>query len=114
MEIAINSVLFIHLLGMAGLLGGTLAQLKAKPKRVTNLMLHSALTQLVTGFILTGLVQANKEEIRMPIVGLKMLFVLIILLLLILARKKPTNAKYYTILGLTIANVGLALFVTNQ
>lgn len=114
MEMAINSVLFIHLLGMAGLLGGTLAQLKSSHKQVTKLMIHSALTQLVTGFILVGLVQANKEEISMPIVSIKMLFILIILTVLILARKKLTNIKYYTVLGLTIANVGLALFVTSQ
>ncbi len=113
MEIAITITLFFHLLGMASLVGGSLAQVKEKTKSITPFMLHGALTQLVTGLMLVGLVQANDEQLRMGIVGAKMTILTVILLLIILGRKKLSNSFYFAICGLSIANVALALFVTS-
>ena len=97
---------------MAALVGGSLAQVREESKKVTALMRDGALTQLVTGFILVGLVQANNEVVNNAVVGLKMTFLVAILVLLWLGRKQLSNAFYYAILGLAIANVALALFVT--
>jgi hypothetical protein len=113
METAITITLFFHLLGMASLVGGSLAQLKEKTKAVTPFMLHGALTQLVTGFMLVGFLQANNEQLRMGIVGTKMTILAVILLLIVLGRKKLSNGYYFAIVSLSIVNVALALFVTS-
>jgi hypothetical protein len=113
METAITITLFFHLLGMASLVGGSLAQIKEKTKSVTPFMLHGALTQLVTGFMLVGFVQANDEQLRMSIVGIKLTILAVILVLIILGRKKFSNNSYFAICGLSIVNVALALFVTS-
>lgn len=113
METAITITLFFHLLGMASLVGGGLAQIKDSPKVVTPFMLHGALTQFVTGLMLVGFVQANDEQLRMPVVGAKFAILVVILLLILLGRKKLSNSAYYAISGLSVVNVLLALFVTS-
>ena len=114
METAITITLYIHTIGMAGLLGGSLAQIKNQFKQTTPLMLHSGLTQLVTGLVLVGLLQANKETMNMAIIGAKMAILLAILILLFLARKKMSIKTYSVIIFLILVNVGLALFVESE
>ncbi len=114
MEIGITITLFFHLIGMASLIGGSLAQIRSKDRSVTALMRDGALTQLATGLVLVGLVQANHETLRMNIVMVKFTFLLIIILLLILGRKKLSNKSYLAICALSIINVAMALFVTSN
>ncbi len=114
MEIAITITLFFHLLGMAALVGGTAAQIKAKERKITPLILHGALTQLVTGFMLVGFVQANDEKLDMAVVATKLIILAIILGLVFIGRKKLSENVFYSILFLAITNVGLALFVTSS
>ena len=113
METWINLFVFVHLLGMAALVGGSLAQVREKSKSVTPLMRDGALTQLATGIILVGLVKANSEAINNTVVGLKTTLIIAILVLLWLGRKQLSNAYYFAIIALSIINVGLALFVTS-
>lgn len=113
METAITITLFFHLIGMASLVGGSLSQIKQKTKMVTPFMIHGALTQLVTGLLLVGMVQANDEELNMGIVSAKLTILGIILLLIIMGRKKLSNNSFYAICALSIINVALALFVTS-
>lgn len=111
MEIAITITLFFHLLGMAALVGGTAAQITAKTKSVNQLMLHGALTQLVTGFMLVGFIQANDEKLHFDVVATKLIILAIILVLAVMGRKKLSDNAFYSILFLAITNVALALFV---
>jgi len=114
METAITITLYIHLIGMAGLLGGSLAQIKSQVKQTTPLMLHSGLTQLVTGLLLVGLLQANDETMNMAIVGAKLGILAAILILLFLGRKKMSIKAYSVVVFLILVNVGLALFVESE
>lgn len=114
METAITITLYIHLIGMAGLLGGSLAQLKNQAKQTTPLMLHSGLTQLVTGIALVGLLQANNGPMNMIVVGIKMCILIAILILLFVGRKKMNIKVYSVIIFLILVNVGLALFVESE
>jgi hypothetical protein len=113
MEIAISIVLFLHLIGMAGLVGGALAQVRAKDRTVSRIMRDGALTQLVTGVILVGLVQANHEDLRMSIVGTKLVILVVILGLMYAGRKSLSTGYYVAILALSVLNVALALLVTS-
>ncbi len=113
MEIAINIFVFIHLLGMAALVGGSLAQVRDGEKHVSALMRDGAGTQLVTGLVLVGLLHANGEAVNDAVAGIKLAFVVVILALIILGRKQLSHNAYYAIVGLSIADVALALFVTS-
>ncbi len=114
MELAINIVLFLHLVGMASLVGASLAQVRLPIKQVTHLMRDGALTQLITGIALVGLVQAHHESIRMPIIAVKFSLLVIILVLLFVGRKSLSNQAYFAIVGLSLADVALALFVSSS
>jgi hypothetical protein len=111
METAITFIVFIHLIGMAGLVGGSLAQVRSPERKATSLMRDGALTQLVTGIILVGLVQANNEILRQAIVGAKSVILIVILILVFTGRKKLTNGAFFAILLLSVINVALALFI---
>lgn len=114
MENIIKIVLFIHLLGMASLVGGTLSQIKLSTKKVTPLMRDGSLTQLITGLVLVGLLQANNESINNTVISIKFTVLIAILLLIYLGRKSLSNKYYFAILILSITNVVFALFVTTK
>jgi len=116
METFQNVLLFLHFIGLASLLGGFIVQLATNPKVVNNAMLHGALLQLVTGFALVGVIQANKaadETVNNTSVGLKLLILLVITGLILVYRTKDSVsvAIWGTIGGLTIINIGIAVFV---
>ncbi len=48
MDFVRNTLLVLHFIGLASLLGGFMVQIAATPRVVNNAMLHGALTQLVT------------------------------------------------------------------
>ncbi|MDB1087385.1 hypothetical protein PJ985_07385 [Streptomyces sp. ACA25] len=67
MDFLINLFLAFHIIGIAALLGGFLAQtklLKAGQARISPGMLHGALTMLVTGLALVGLNEAGDGEVN--------------------------------------------------
>jgi len=116
MEMFQNVLLFLHFIGLASLLGGFLVQLATNPKVVNNAMLHGALLQLVTGFALVGVVQANKaadETVNNTAVGIKLLLLLVITGLILVYRKRESVsvAVWGAIGGLTIIDIGIAVFV---
>jgi len=112
MEIAIKIVLILHFVGLSLLLGGTLYQVRERAKNVVRPMLDGAYTQLLTGVILLGLVHANHEDVNDVAFGVKLLIALVITVLAVMNRKKRTNnvGVWGTILGLTLANVAIAVF----
>jgi hypothetical protein len=52
MTVLLHAVLVVHFLGLAALVGGTAVALTAAEPRISTVMLHGALTQLVSGFAL--------------------------------------------------------------
>lgn len=111
MEIAIKLVLILHFVGLSMLLGGTLYQVREKAKNVVRPMLDGAYTQLLTGIILVGLVQANDEEVNNVKIGVKLAIALVIAVLCFVNRKKRKNnvPVWGTILALTLANIAIAV-----
>ncbi len=69
MEILRTILIFLHLLGMAIIVGGYLANVKAP--RVIPGMLHASYLQLITGIALFGLLEAQAHgltmEARLPL-----------------------------------------------
>jgi hypothetical protein len=57
MEFTYNFFLVLHFIGLAGLLGGLLAQIPNKPKQLQKLVMHSALLMFIAGLVMVGINQ---------------------------------------------------------
>ncbi|MDD6791684.1 MAG: hypothetical protein PUE00_05940 [Thermobifida fusca] len=117
MEFVRHLLLFFHFVGLAVLIGGFLAQLPAArpgPVKPSTGMLHGALTQLVTGVALVGVLQgALDAEVNNVKITVKLLVVLAALVLILVGRRRPLNTPAFMTIGaLALANVAVAVFWT--
>ena len=80
MEIVYNLVVVLHLVGMAIIVGGYLAVVRA-PKLLPG-MWHGALTQLVTGLALVGMRESGAVKGEDPLnhakIGVKLVVALVV------------------------------------
>ncbi|NJQ08810.1 hypothetical protein [Streptomyces lonarensis] len=113
MDVLTGIVLALHIIGIAALLGGFLAQipaLRTATGRVTPGMLHGALTMLVTGIALVGLNEAGDGEVNHVKIAVKTVVLVAVLVIVVTRRKAETVAS--PLLGaigaLTALNVLLA------
>jgi len=119
-EFILHSLVVLHFIGLASLLGGFLTQMKAMGKGLAVIvpaMVHGAWTMLLTGILMVGVrewmaMMAWDDELNHMKIGLKLLIVTVILILVIHYKKKQTvSAKVFGAIGLlTILNVVLAVF----
>lgn len=119
-EFILNSLIVLHFIGLASLLGGFLTQMKAMGKNLATIfpaMVHGAWTMLITGLLLVGVrewmaMMAWNDELNHMKIGVKSLVVTLILVLVLHFKKKQTvSAKAFGAIGLlTILNVVLAVF----
>jgi Tfp pilus assembly protein PilN len=112
MDLAHNVLLFLHLLGMAALVGGGLVQVRAPERSVNAAMLHGSLTQVVTGLALVGVLEADEAEVDNAKIAVKFALAMVIALLVFVNRKKSTvpDGLYFGLLGLSVLTVGVAVF----
>lgn len=118
MEFLYNLIVVLHFVGLALLLGAFLVQIKDPNKTVTRWMWDGALTMLLTGLIMVGLVSSEAYlpyegfEVDHAKIGAKLAIVVVIAVLAFIGRKKPAPqvALWATIGVLTLANVVIAVF----
>lgn len=116
MDILRNILLVLHFVGMASLLGGVIAQIpaiKAGTGTINSAIFHGALTQLVTGVLLVGVIQmADLGDIDNAKIGAKLAVVIVITVLAFQGRKKAKVANWmlFTVAGLTLLNICIAVF----
>ncbi|AYY14437.1 hypothetical protein EF847_18795 [Actinobacteria bacterium YIM 96077] len=116
MEFLYNIVVALHFLGLASLIGGALVQMKARGERQINrAIIHGALVQVLTGLILVGMQEMVDSLDRDPNhakVGVKLLVALVIAVVALINEKRPTipDGVYFTVFGLAVANVLVAVF----
>jgi len=117
MEIVIGVVVVLHLLGMASIAGGWLANFLGAARGL-NVLVWGARAQLVLGLILVGLVQANKEPVSWAKLGTKLVVALAVVACAEIANARTrkgqgqpalTNAA----LGLMLLNVCVAVLWPN-
>lgn len=113
MDVLINLFVASHVIGIAALLGGWLTQLKSLKTgdvRIVPSMVHGALVMLVTGFILSGLNEADDVELDQAKLGVKGAILIVILVLVFIKRKEERIPKgYFAAIGLlTMTNVVIA------
>jgi len=115
MDLLRNILLILHFVGLASLLGGFLVQIKpiiAGKGTIVAAMFHGALTQLVTGLLLVGVIQMGTlGYIDNTKIGVKLIVLIVITVLVIVNRKKPrvSSLVLWAIGALTLANVIIAV-----
>lgn len=116
MDLLRDLLVFLHFVGLAALFGGLFVQLKADPRVVNNAMLHGIATQLVTGLLLVGLLEADDDfdadASFHSKIGVKLLVALVIGVLVWVNRRKTAlpNGLFLGLLGLTALNIAVAVF----
>ncbi len=116
MEFLFNVLVVLHFVGLASLLGGFIVQMKSPDKGVNAAMLHGALTQLVTGVLMVGIIESGSLEddasVNSTKIAVKLVILLIITVLAFIGRRRvaPQVAIWATIGALTLANVVIAVF----
>jgi len=116
MSFVFESLVVLHFIGLAALLGGWLVQMSADTKVVNRAMLDGAFAQLVTGLAMVGMAEtvlSDDEDVNHAKIGIKLTILLVITLLAWVNRKKESVpvGVWATIGILTIANVVIAVFV---
>ena len=114
MDFVYNLLVILHFIGLASVVGGFLVQMKSPAKGVNPAMIHGALTQLVTGVAMVGLVESGvvaDEEIDSNKIAVKLGITLIITVLAFVGRKKtPPQVGFWGAIGaLSIANIFIAV-----
>ena len=112
MDFVRHLLLFLHLLGMASLLGGALVQLRDRIQVVNSAMLHGVITQIVTGLLLVGVLEGQDEPVDHAKIGVKLAVALVIGVLCWVNRRKESipPGLFMGITLLTVANVAVAVF----
>lgn len=116
MTFVFNIFVALHFIGLALLFGGFIVQVKSAEKVVSRWMLDGALTQLITGIAMVGIISSKvlgeDETVDNTKIAVKLVIVLIITVLAFIGRRKPGNqvALWGTIGALTLANILIAVF----
>lgn len=112
MDLLRQSLLFIHLLGFAALVGGALAQLRDDYKIVNTAMLYGALIQVVSGLLLVGVIEGADDPIDNTKVAVKLAVALVVAVLCWLNRRKDSvpTGLFGAIMLLAVGNAAVAVF----
>ncbi len=111
MEVTAHIFLFIHLIGFAALFGGLFVQIRSEPRVVNNAILHGVLTQLVSGLVLLGLLDAMDKHPDHVKYGVKLAVAVVVTVLAVMNRRRPlSGTTYLAMVLLTLLNVGVAVF----
>ena len=119
MEFTYNLFLTLHFIGLAGLLGGLLAQIPNKPKQLQKLVMHSGLLMLIAGFVMVGINQMmhaddpTVEVLDHVKIAIKSTVLIVILALGYLNIKKSelSNKVWGLMTLLATANIFIAVFI---
>lgn len=119
-ELTRNTLVVLHIVGLASLFGGFLTQMKAmaqKAAKVVPAMVHGAWTALVTGILLVGVAEwrgaiGADVEVDHTKIAFKSIIAAVVVTLVMLTRKKDSVATpvFGAIGALTLTNIVLAVF----
>ena len=118
MEFVFHLIVVLHFIGLALLLGAFLVQVKSPEKTVTRWMWDGALTQLLTGLIMVGMISSGvlgdeeKAELNNTKIAVKLAIVIVIAVLAFVGKKRaaPQVGLWAAVGLLTLANVVIAVF----
>ena len=105
------SLLVLHFIGLAAILGPFLDQLRADTKRITTAMVWGARAQILTGIALVGLAYANDHEPDNVKIAVKLVIALAVVAIAEMSRKKTGDVgwAYWAVGALTTLNIIVAV-----
>ncbi|GAA3292003.1 hypothetical protein GCM10018962_02040 [Dactylosporangium matsuzakiense] len=106
-------LLFLHLIGFALLLGGSIAQYLTGKLRISPAMLWGAVIQVVTGLGLAAPLRGGGDhEPPTAKLAVKLVIGLMILAMTFFSRKRDevNRGHFLALVGLTIVNAAVAVF----
>jgi hypothetical protein len=110
MTVVYYLLLFLHLVGWAIVLGGTVTNLRTP--RLAPGVLHGVLTALVTGVLMTGVAEMGDglPDLSYPKIGTKLVIAVAVTALVVVAsrKKEPSRGLIGAIAALTTLNVAIA------
>lgn len=102
---------YVHLVGVALLLGGAAAQLARRDWQVSGVMLAGAVTQVATGLALAAaLPRASQPDPAKIAVKAVIAVVIVVLAALGRTERRGDRAAFLGVGGLTLANMAVATF----
>jgi hypothetical protein len=111
MDLLMEFLLVLHLLGWAVVLGGLAVTLRER--RIPNGAFHGLLTAIVTGLAMAVIgIASGSEDYDHAKLAVKLLVALVVTGLIVYGRRRPekvTRGLVGTALGLTALNVALAV-----
>ncbi|MET7709795.1 hypothetical protein [Micromonospora sp. NPDC005413] len=104
-------LLYVHLIGFALLLGGTIAQYVSGPLRINQAMLWGSVIGLLTGIGLSAPLRDGDEPEPAKLVT-KLVLALLIFVMVFFSRKRESvnRGHFLAIAGLTLVNAAVAVF----
>ena len=116
MAILYGVVVVLHLIGMAGVVGGWMVALREP--RIVTAMVHGSLTALVTGLLLVGLSYPvfDGDNIDNAKITVKLVVALVIAVLVWVNRRNDSIPKGLLSLigGLAVLNVAVAVLWSDR
>ncbi len=111
MDLLRDLLLIVHFVGFGALFGGASVQVRDDVKVVNSAMLHGALTQVVSGVLLVGVIESAGDHVDQPKIAVKLAVALVIAVLCWVNRRKESvpNGPFFMVLALTLANVVVAV-----
>ncbi|UAL28721.1 hypothetical protein K8W59_12735 [Nocardioides rotundus] len=112
MTIVQNILVLLHFLGWAALFGGMVVQLREPAKRVNAAMRDGAGTAFLAGLLIVGVLEAGSDPVNNAKIGVKFVIGLVVLVLVManVRKERLKDGVFYGILGLTVANMVVAIF----
>ena len=112
MTIVQNILVLLHFLGWAALFGGMVVQLREPAKRVNAAMRDGAGTAFLAGLLIVGVLEAGSDPGNNAKIGVKFVIGLVVLVLVManVRKERLKDGVFYGILGLTVANMVVAIF----
>jgi hypothetical protein len=104
---------YVHLIGFAMLLGGSIAQFVSAKLRINPAMLWGSIVQVLTGIALSAPLRGGGDAEPSPIkLGVKLLIALLIFVMVFIPRKRAevNRGHFIGIIVLTLANAAVATF----
>ena len=107
-DLIVSVFLFVHFLGLAALIGGLMVQTTPNLKAGRSSVIAGAAVQLATGIGLLALLMADANHVKATV---KFVVTAVILAVPLVRRAKAFNrTAWLTMIGLSVANVGIAVF----
>jgi hypothetical protein len=91
-EPIILALVVIHIIGLSLIIGSFALQLRRKQGFEFGTMLIGAITQLVTGLALVGLLQVADEDVNNAKIAVKTIFAVVVLVSVLVARARQGTA----------------------